>query len=88
MILTTGCDNWDRGLDIVVEGPATQVTDDALLARLATAWSEKWDGRWHYEAHGGLYHHPEGGDVLVFAVRPNKILSFGKGTFTHTSHRF
>jgi general stress protein 26 len=89
VILTTGCNSWDRGLDIVVEGPAAQVTDDALLARLATAWSEKWDGRWHYDAHGGLFHHPDGGDdVLVYAVRPDKILAFGKGTFTHTSHRF
>jgi general stress protein 26 len=88
VVLTTGCNNWDQGLDIVVEGPASQVTDDDLLARLATAWSEKWDRRWQFQAHDGLFHHPGGGDALVYGVRPNKILSFGKGTFTHTTHRF
>jgi general stress protein 26 len=88
VVLTTGCNNWDGGLDIVVEGPAAQVTDDALLTRLATAWSEKWDGRWQFQAHDGLFHHQVGGDPLVYGVRPNKVLSFGKGTFTHTTHRF
>jgi hypothetical protein len=32
VILTTGCNQWDRGLDVVVEGDAVQVTDDAVLA--------------------------------------------------------
>jgi hypothetical protein len=33
--------------------------------------------------------HPEGhGRALVFAVTPDKVLAFGKGKFTHTSHRF
>ncbi|HEX4218500.1 MAG TPA: pyridoxamine 5'-phosphate oxidase family protein [Acidimicrobiales bacterium] len=86
--LTTGTNNWDGGLDVVVEGPATQVTDDALLARLATAWSAKWDGRWRYEVRGGLFHHPDGGDVVVYAIHPKKVLAFGKGPFTHTTHRF
>ena len=45
VVLTTGCNVWDSGLGVVVEGPAVQVTDDALLARLAEAWSTKWDGR-------------------------------------------
>jgi general stress protein 26 len=88
VVLTTGCNTWDHGLDVVVEGLAAQVTDDALLARLATAWAAKWDGRWRYEAHGGLFHHPGGGDALVYAVRPSKVLAFGKGTFTHSTHRF
>src|SRR4051794_25784659 len=46
VILTTGCNTWDRGLDVVVEGAAERVTDDALLHRLAAAWAGKWDGRW------------------------------------------
>ena len=58
--------------DVVVEGPAARVTEDDLLVRLATAWSEKWDGRWQYQAHGGLFHHPGGGDALVYAVRPEQ----------------
>ncbi len=88
VVLTTGCNSWDRGLDVVVEGPAVQVTDGTLLARLAVAWSAKWDGRWRYEVHDGLFHHPGGGDALVYAVHPDKVMTFGKGTFTHTTHRF
>ena len=86
VILTTGCNQWDRGLDVVVEGDAVAVTDDDTLKRLAVAWRTKWDGRWRYEAHDGHFHH-EGGEALVFSVAPTKVLAFGKGTFTHTRHR-
>jgi general stress protein 26 len=41
VILTTGCNQWDRGLDIVVEGEAVQVTDEDLLERLGRElWSQ------------------------------------------------
>jgi general stress protein 26 len=88
VILTTGCNHWDHGLDVVVEGDAVPVTDDDTLERLAAAWRTKWDGRWHFESHDGSFHH-EGGDVsaLVFSVAPTKVLAFGKGTFTHTRYR-
>jgi nitroimidazol reductase NimA-like FMN-containing flavoprotein (pyridoxamine 5'-phosphate oxidase superfamily) len=88
VILTTGCNDWERGLDVVVEGDAVQVTDDDMLKRLAVAWTTKWDGRWRYETHGGRFHHPGGGAALVFSVTPTKILAFGKGNFSHTRHRF
>jgi pyridoxine/pyridoxamine 5'-phosphate oxidase len=35
VILATGCNRWDGGLDVVVEGDAVRVTDDELLGRLA-----------------------------------------------------
>lgn len=87
--LTTGCNQWDAGLDVVVEGEARRVTDDAVLARLAEAWARKWDGRWRFEARDGAFHHDDpGGFALVFAVQPAKVLAFGKGGFSHTRHRF
>jgi general stress protein 26 len=49
VILMTGCNQWDGGLDVVVEGRAVRVTDRGTLQRLAEAWSRKWDGRWQYE---------------------------------------
>ncbi len=97
VVLTTGCNQWDRGLDVVVEGDAARVTDDALLNQLAAAWARKWDGQWQYEAHDGHFRRrsgaaggaaAEGGDAMVFSVSPTKILAFGKGTFTQTRHRF
>jgi general stress protein 26 len=89
VILSTGSNTWDRGLDVVVEGDAVRVTDEATLRRLAEAWTAKWDGRWHYQVRDGAFRHPGADDpVLVFAVRPAKILAFGKGAFSHTRHVF
>jgi general stress protein 26 len=88
VVVTTGCNSWDEGLDVVVEGEATRETDDDVLAQLAKAWSAKWDGRWQYEARDGAFHHSVGGEALVFRVTPRKVLAFGKGAFTQTSYRF
>lgn len=46
VVLTTGCNRWDEGLDVVVEGEAVRVTDEEMLKRLAEVWATKWDGRW------------------------------------------
>ena len=89
--LTTGCNDWDQGLDIVVEGEANRVEDRDRLERAARAWTAKWDGRWNYVVTDVGFEHPEDPDhdqVLVFAVRPERVLTFGKGGFSHTSHRF
>jgi general stress protein 26 len=91
VILTTGCNHWQDGLDVVVEGEATAVTDRGLLERLAAAWAAKWDGRWQYRvADGGGFQDADGGHgtAQVFAVAPAKVLAFGKGIFSHTTHRF
>jgi nitroimidazol reductase NimA-like FMN-containing flavoprotein (pyridoxamine 5'-phosphate oxidase superfamily) len=90
VVMTTGCNRWDQGLDVMVEGEARRVTDPATLERLAAAWATKWDGQWRFEvADGGFA--PVGADphgpVLVFAVKAAKVLAFGKGTFSHTRYR-
>jgi len=87
VVLTTGCNSWDSGTDVMVEGDAVRVTDQALLERLAQAWRGKWDGRWQFEARDGGFHEGHG-EALVFEVHPAKVLAFGKGTFSHTRHRF
>jgi nitroimidazol reductase NimA-like FMN-containing flavoprotein (pyridoxamine 5'-phosphate oxidase superfamily) len=88
VILSTGCNHWDSGLDVMVEGDAVQVTDDDMLERLARAWSAKWDGRWQFEARNGSFYHQGRGMALVFSVTPGKILAFAKGTFSYTRHQF
>ena len=87
VILTTGCNSWNEGLDVVVEGDAVQVTDEGTLTRLAEAWARKWDGRWQFEVHNGSFGHDRGA-ALVFSVPPTQILAFGKGSFSHTRYRF
>ena len=59
VILTMGCNRWDGGLDVVLEGNAVQVTDDDLLRRLAEAWTAKWDGRWQFQVRDGCFQHME-----------------------------
>lgn len=91
VILMTGRNDWDQGLDIVVEGEAERVEDRDRLERAAAAWTTKWDGRWHYIVTDTGFAHdddPDSNPVLVFAVRPKRVLVFGKGDFSHTSHRF
>ncbi len=87
VVLTTGDNDWQDGLDVVVEGEAIRVTSAEKLHRLAEAWAQKWDGRWDYQVStDGFRHGP--GTALVFAVSPSKVLAFSKGTFSHTRHRF
>jgi general stress protein 26 len=88
VILTTGCNDWQRGLDVVVEGEAVRVTEHERLALLAAAWARKWDGQWQFAVGEGAFQHADGGQALVFAVAPTKVLAFGKGTFSHTRHVF
>lgn len=89
VVLTTGNNDWDKGLDVVVEGDAVPVTDEDTLRRLAQAWALKWDGQWQYQVRDGSFYHPDGDQaVMVFAVAPAKVLAFGKGLFSHTRHRF
>jgi general stress protein 26 len=89
VILMTGANSWDTGLDVVVEGDALQVTDEDLLRELAVAWTRKWDGRWQYGVGDGAFQHPGGGGAaVVFSVQPTKVLAFAKGSFSHTRHRF
>ena len=88
VVLTTGCNTWDEGTDVVVEGTAARVTDPTTLHRLATAWRTKWTGQWDYTVAADGFAHRGGSRVLVYRVRPDKVLAFGKGTFTHTRHRF
>ena len=86
--LMTGCNRWDEGLDVVVEGDAVQQTDQGMLERLAAAWATKWTGQWQWEVRDGCFHDQHAGEALVFSVRPAKVLAFAKGTFGATRYRF
>jgi len=93
VILTTGCNHWQEGLDVVVEGDAVRVTDHDMLERLAKVWATKWDGRWQYLVRDGCFFHHDENEVLpdaipVFSVKPTKVFAFAKGSFSHTRHQF
>jgi nitroimidazol reductase NimA-like FMN-containing flavoprotein (pyridoxamine 5'-phosphate oxidase superfamily) len=90
--LVTGCNSWDRGIDVVVEGDAVRVTDGAVLSGLTTAWAAKWDGRWRLAVgDDGGFRKVDEGDFRseVFSVTPTKIYAHAKGDpFGQTTHRF
>jgi hypothetical protein len=93
VVLTTGCNTWQSGIDVVVEGDAVSVTDEQVLQGLAEAWSRKWDGQWEYVVGDGAFHHRVGEKglsepILVFSVAPTTVLAFAKGTFSHTRFSF
>lgn len=88
VVLTIGCSRWEEGVDVVVEGRAARITDEATLGRLSETWKGKWDGRWEFEVTDEGFENEIGGIALVFGVEPTKVLAFGKGTFSHTRYRF
>lgn len=88
IILTTGCNGWQDGLDVMLEGEARRITDRQTLERLSEAWKGKWDGSWQFEVIDEGFGNEVGGTAFVFGVEPTKVLAFGKGTFTHTRHVF
>lgn len=90
VVMTTGCNRWDGGLDVVVEGEAVQVTNDQVLARVAEEFRSRWDGRWQFTASGGCFRGSDGtGEAMVFSVRPAKVFAHAKGDpFGATRHRF
>jgi general stress protein 26 len=87
-ILTTGTNQFRSGLDVVVEGTATRVTDTAQLERLAAIWKSKLD--WDFHVADGAFRDPDGpGVALVFGVTATKVLSFGKGEpYSQARYRF
>ena len=88
VVLMTGCNQWKQGLDVVVEGHAVRVTDDARLRVLADLWRSKYQGDWDFAVEEGMFHHEDGGSAVVFQVAPRKVLAFAKGQFAQTRYRF
>jgi general stress protein 26 len=83
-VLTTGTNRFRSGLDVVVEGTAERVTEHARLVELAALWQSKLD--WPYQV--GQDGFSDGTHTAwVFAVRPAKVLAFGKGEFSQTRFR-
>jgi nitroimidazol reductase NimA-like FMN-containing flavoprotein (pyridoxamine 5'-phosphate oxidase superfamily) len=94
-VLTTGSDAWDEGFDVIVEGDAVRVTDEARLRRIADAYVAKYGSAWRFGVRDGAFRHdPESlrgddpGEAWVYEVAPVTAFGFGKGEFTQTRWRF
>jgi pyridoxine/pyridoxamine 5'-phosphate oxidase len=83
--LTTGCNAWAAGLDVVVEGVAVRVTDG--LQRIADAYEAKYGSTWHFEVGDGVF---GSGELAagVFRIQATKVLAFAKEPHGQTTFRF
>jgi PPOX class probable F420-dependent enzyme len=85
--ITTGNNSWARGLDVVVEGTAVRVEDDAALRRLADAYEEKYGSVWHFDVADGMFRSGEQ-QAAVFGVEPAKVMAFAKDPHGQTTYRY
>jgi len=87
-VLMTGGNSLDEGLDLVVEGDAVKLSDDAKLRQIADAYESKYGSDWHFDVRDGAFL-GDGGEALVYEVAPVTAFGFGKGTeFSQTRWRF
>ena len=85
-VLSTGTNRLHGGLDVVVEGVAVRITEQARLGELAALWKSRLD--WDYGVGADAFRDAAGRTGLVYAVRPDKVLAFGKGPYTQNRYRF
>jgi nitroimidazol reductase NimA-like FMN-containing flavoprotein (pyridoxamine 5'-phosphate oxidase superfamily) len=89
--LTTGRNTLDESLDVVVEGQAAKVSDEAELRQVANAYESKYgkhltapEGTWF-----GLGDTIRRGEALVYRVTPRTLFGFARGEqFSQTRWRF
>jgi len=90
-VLTTGTNELNSGLDIVLEGDAIRVRDTARLQWIADGYEEKYGSIWHFDVHEDVFWQQDnngGHDALVFEVAPVTVFGFGKGPYSQTKYRF
>ena len=85
--LTTGSNALHGGTDLVVEGDAARLTDDAALQAVADAFLAKYGEEWHFTVVDGQFAH-EAGRALVYRVAPATVFAFGKDPYSQTRYRF
>jgi len=91
VLVLAGDTSWEAGLDVVLEGVAAPVTDQAVLEEVAGLYRARWDGRWRLGVRDGAFVDDEAGGVVsvLFEVRPDKAYGFAKGNpFGQTTYRF
>jgi uncharacterized protein YndB with AHSA1/START domain/nitroimidazol reductase NimA-like FMN-containing flavoprotein (pyridoxamine 5'-phosphate oxidase superfamily) len=85
--LITGTNTLSDGYDLVIEGQARQVTDDAELARIADAYAVKYGSAWRFTVRDG-HLHGAGGPAITYRVEPVTAYGFGKTTPSQTRWTF
>jgi hypothetical protein len=86
-ILTTGCNAYHQGLDLVLEGTAVPVIAEDRLQIIADRYRSKYG--WEFTVQDGRFRGGEGNVAIVYEVAPDVAFGFGKGdTFSQTRWSF
>lgn len=86
--LTTGGNRLHEGLDVVLEGDAVRVRDEAKLHRIAEAYEAKYGDEWRFTVRDGAFVNSFGGEALVYEIAPVTIFAFAKRPYSQTRYRF
>ncbi|MEY9212796.1 pyridoxamine 5'-phosphate oxidase family protein [Thermobifida halotolerans] len=87
-VLTTGRNLLGEGLDLVVEGEAARLTDDAALRFVAASFETKYGPDWHFDVRDGCFR-SGGGAAVVYRVAPSTVFGFARGSeYGQTRWRF
>jgi nitroimidazol reductase NimA-like FMN-containing flavoprotein (pyridoxamine 5'-phosphate oxidase superfamily) len=84
--VTTGTNAWASGLDVVVEGTASRVTDTEDLKRAADAYEAKYGSFWHWDVRDGMLASDDN-EAALFRVEPSTVLAFAKDPHGQTRYR-
>ncbi|WKG04519.1 pyridoxamine 5'-phosphate oxidase family protein [Mycolicibacterium sp. HK-90] len=87
VVVTTGTNTWNAGLDVVVEGTATRVTGRARLTALADVYRAKYGDDWDFDCDDEVFD-PQGEAAIVYQVSPAKVIAFAKSPHGQTTFRF
>ncbi|MFI1012494.1 pyridoxamine 5'-phosphate oxidase family protein [Streptomyces sp. NPDC020965] len=87
IVLTTGNNALNEGLDLVIEGTAALVSDETRLRALADAYVTKYGPEWTFEVRDGRFV-GDGGPALVYRVEPRTAFGFAKRPYGQTRWRF
>lgn len=87
VVVATGTNTWNAGLDVVVEGTAVRVTGRHRLSALADAYRSKYGDDWDFTCDDEVFA-PDGEAAIVFQVTPAKVIAFAKSPHGQTAFRF
>ncbi len=85
--LTTGCNRWAHGFDVVLEGLAERVTGRDRLLALAEVYEQKYGPEWHFDVDDDVFD-SDGHAALVFRIQTSRVLAFAKEPHGMTTFQF
>ena len=77
-VLTTGCNALNEGLDLVVEGDAATMRDEATLQRVADLYAAKYGPDWRFTVRDGAFQGAAATSRWCTKSRPRRHLASAK----------